>query len=104
MTAGNTIAYEYVTKYLVEDSSSTAKENFTADDDTAILEEEILTLGLIWRFRKAKGLDYSEQFRSYQMYRDSASGQDGGGPVLNLSRGLIKRRFYPANIKDGSWP
>lgn len=103
--AGNTVAYEYITKnWAITASDSSAKAAFSVDTDTSHLDEELLTLGLIWRFRKAKGLDYSEEFRTYQMEVDNLAGKDGGAPVLNLSSGLIKRRFYNGNIKEGSWP
>lgn len=102
-TAGNTVAYEYIKKYIVLDNTSTAKEKFTADSDTAILDEELLTLSIMWRFRKAKGLDYSEEFRTYELQLDAIAGQDGGAPTLSLSRGLVRRRFA-ANVKEGSWP
>lgn len=103
-TAGNTVAYEYITKNAVKADDDTLKAEFTADTDTCRIAEELVTLGVIWRFKKAKGLDYSEEFRTYQMEVDQAAAQDKGSPTLNLGSSFLKRRFYPANIKEGSWP
>ena len=32
------------------------------------LDEEIMTLGLIWRWNKAKGLNYAEDFNQYERF------------------------------------
>ena len=103
-TAGNSIYYEYISNKWAEDSSGTDKVRFTADDDVSRLDEEIMTLGVIWRFQKAKGLDYSESFRSYELMIQQVAARDESAPVLSLSRGLVSRRYYDANIKDGNWP
>lgn len=57
---------------------STFKERFTADDDVPALPEHLLTLGGIWRWKRAKGLDYAEEFRTCQMEKLKATRSDGG--------------------------
>ena len=41
-------------------------ETFTSDTDTTELNEELLTLSLIWRWNRAKGLDYAEDMRNFE--------------------------------------
>lgn len=95
--AGQTAAYEYVSKYWASGSQSA----MTADSDTALLDETLITLGVIWRFLAAKGLDYAETFRTYQMEVTKAIGRDGGRRKLNLA-GTAQNQFN-GNIPDGSW-
>lgn len=53
---------EYVSKYSVLDADGTTlKERFEADNDTFVLNDELLTAGFLWRFRKAKGLDFQAE-------------------------------------------
>lgn len=85
---GKIIAYEYVSSYWVEDVGSTAKGSFTVDTDTGILDEELLTLGLIWRFKKAKGLVWQEDFLDYKNEVSQARARDGSSRSLNLGSRL----------------
>lgn len=97
-TAGQTVAYEYSSTYWVSGS----KTAMTADTDTALISEEIITLGLMWRFLKAKGSDYSEEYRTYQLAKQSAIGRDGGKRKVYLGGGV--RNPWNANIPEGNWP
>jgi hypothetical protein len=99
-SAGHTMAFEYASSYWCQDSSGTAKVTWTADDDTARLDEEWFKLGLIWRWRKAKGLDYAEDFRSYQITVTHAMGRDGGKPRLTMDN---KREWPRVVTPEGNW-
>ncbi len=85
---GKTIAYEYISSYWTEDSGSTAQGKFAADDDTSVLDEELLTLGLIWRFKKAKGLDWQSDYLDYKNEVSKEKARDGGARNLNLGSKL----------------
>lgn len=76
-TAAETIAYEYVTNKWCQSASSVAQAEWTADTDTGKLSEDIMTLGVIWRFRQAKGFDYGEQMNTYEMEVSKAIMNDG---------------------------
>ena len=65
--AGDTVAFEYLSSYWAKSSADQPKAAFTSDDDGAYLDEELFKLGIRWRYLKANGLDYSEDFRSYEM-------------------------------------
>jgi hypothetical protein len=101
-SAGNTMAYEYVSKNWCEPSVGTAQAAWAADADVGILSEELMTLGLIWRWQKAKSLDYAESFRTYEMQVTNAISRDGGKPTLSLSNPYSTAARLPI-IKDGSW-
>jgi len=98
---GKTIAYEYVSKYWTEDSGSTAQQKFAADTDTSVLDEEILTLGLIWRFRKSKGLNFEADLIEYNRQVELAKAHDGAARMLRLGRAV--RQHLGVNIPEGNY-
>lgn len=100
--AGQTMAYEYVSKNWCESSGGTEQAAWAADTDTGILSEELMTLGVMWRWKKAKGLEYAEDFRTYEMEVANAMTKDGGKPKLNIGTLNTAMARYPY-IPDGSW-
>jgi len=105
-TALQTIAYEYVSlNWVLAADGVTYKAAMTADTDTTLLNEPVMTDGVVWRWKSAKGFDFAEEFQEYEEKVARLEAQDGGGkPRLNLQYGLGRRAFYPANIPEGNWP
>lgn len=65
-TVVETYAYEYKTKNrALAADAVTYKTTFTADDDTPLLDDGLIRLGITWRYRYSKGLEYAEDFRAY---------------------------------------
>jgi len=96
-----TIAYEYVTKNWAISAAGTPQARFSADDDTSYLDEELIKLGVRWRFMKTKGLEYAEDFRTYERQVQQARGRDGGATRLNL-RGYDG--FVASIYPEGTFP
>lgn len=71
--SGEVIKYEYLSKYWIS-----GKERWAADTDTCVIPERLISLGLIWRFKQAKGFDYAEDFRTYQIERNKEMMVEGG--------------------------
>lgn len=63
------VTMEYQTTYRVLQDDATYKNTFFADSDVSLMPEELLKKGLKWRLRRAKGLDYTEEFNDYEMSR-----------------------------------
>lgn len=86
-TAGETMAYAYVSKYWVGVSGSTTptKEKFSDDSDIPFLDDELMRLGMVWRYKKSKGLDYGEDFNAYEMRVAQLAGRDGGRRILDMN-------------------
>lgn len=100
-TASQTIAYEYVTKNWAQTSGAVGLAAMTADTDTALIEERLIELGLRWRYLKAKGLDYAEDYRTYQIEVGKAIARDGGRRRITLGDNAM--RIYDGMIPEGSW-
>lgn len=90
--------YSYQSKNWVMSAASSAKSSFTADDDTPRIPDELLTLELIWRWKKAIGLDYAEEMNDANRLKAAMISADRGPRVLSLSSPF--RRGLP----EGFWP
>lgn len=102
--AANTIAYEYISKNWCLAVDSTPKPAFTADTDTTVLPEWLFTLGLRWRFRKSKGLDYAEDFRTYETELQQLMARDGGNGTLDITGRNLYNPLGLPNIPVGNFP
>jgi hypothetical protein len=101
--AGNTIAFEWISKnWVTVTALATTSATWTADADTGLLDEEIMTQGVIWRWKAAKGLEYAEDYNKYERLVADQMARDGGKPRLNLGGGMSN---FPAGVfvPSGSW-
>ena len=99
--AGKTYAYEYVSRNWCRSSGGTGQSAWAADDDVGILDESLMEMGLKWRFRAAKGLDYSEEFRDYEAEVIRALSRDTWSPSIDMAAEGLWTGIRPP---DGSWP
>ncbi len=101
--AGQTCAFEYVSRnWALAGDGVTGKSSFSADSDTALLDENIMVLGLIWRWRAAKGLEFGADYSKYESKVLDAIGRDGAKPILNM--GDARYDILPGVVvPSGSW-
>lgn len=71
-------SYYYISNYVVTGS----KVAFTADADTFVLPERLLTLSIIWRWRAMKRMEYAEDMRNYEIALAEETAKDKGSRVL----------------------
>ena len=64
--AGHILAFEWVSKWWIQDVAGNIKETFTADTDSFLIERELLKLGLTWRWKKEKGLAYEADLAEFE--------------------------------------
>lgn len=100
--ATDTIAFHYRTKAWCESSGGTGQTEWLADTDVGRLDEGLMRLGLIWRWKKQKGLEYAEDFNTYERRVLNAIARDGGAKTLSLDTNTSR---YAAGIiiPIGSW-
>lgn len=68
---GASITTEYRTqRWIASADDVTRRARWAQDDDISVMPERLITLGVVWRWRNAQGLDYAEDFRTYQIERD----------------------------------
>ena len=104
-TADDSYAFEYISLWWCTTSGGTTPTlaAWAADSNVGILPEEIMTLGVIWRFLRAKGLDYAEAFRTYEIQVMQAMSRDGGKRVINMGRSRDYSAPFTPTFPDGSW-
>lgn len=81
--AGQVCAFEYISRNWVN-SGATSSPSWLTDADTPKLNDQLLIMGLIWRWKAAKGLDYAEDFAKYERRVIDSMGRDAGKPMLNM--------------------
>jgi hypothetical protein len=101
--AGETCAFEYVDKYWCTDVTGvTFKGAVTVDSDAMLLDDEIMQQGLLWRWRAAKKLDYTEDFVTYENMVADAMARDGTKPTLSMAGD--PNAYQPVVVTPvGSW-
>lgn len=101
--AGHTIAFEYMSKNWCQSSALTGQDAWSLDADTGILDENIMIAGVIWRWRNAKGLDYTEEFRNYEVRVANAMNRDAGKSSIMMD-GSPSTRQPGIIVPTGNWP
>ncbi len=103
-TAGLTWAFEYLSKYAIGDTSAgTYTDRFTADDDTVRLPQQVAEMDLQWRWLKAKGLGYAEDFASAERLISQYLGTSGMKPVVRLDNRPVDEARPAIFVPQGNW-
>lgn len=101
-TSADSAAFEYKSTHWCESSGGTGQDEWSADTDVGRLDENLMRLGLLWRWKQAKGLDYAQEFDAYEMRVADAMGRDGGAPRLRMDSGPFDR-LPGIFVPQGSW-
>ncbi len=102
-TAGNTWAFEYKSlNWILGADGTTYSQYFNLDTDTVLFPEELLLRGLRWRWKKEKGLEYAEDFASYEFMVEKLIARQGLYKNLNLSSARSSRN--PHVIVNDTFP
>lgn len=99
------IVLEYCTNAWCTDvSGATPKERFSTDTDLPLIADDAFILELKWRFRRAKGLDYQEEFNEAEAFIDQAIGRASIGKVLSLTpQPYVERLIDNLNVPDSGY-
>lgn len=84
-TSVETVAYEYVSKYWCQSDGGAGQSEWAADTDIGLLDEELMKLGVVWRFKAKKGLDYAEDMNSYEIKVNKAILKDGARVTIDTA-------------------
>lgn len=101
--AGQTIACEYISKSFCQSSASSAQSAWMQDTDTGLLDENVMMLGVILRYKLAKGLDASAALAQYETQVQQAITQDKPSKTVDLASGNRYARVPGVVVPEGSW-
>lgn len=86
ISASSTALLPYISKNIVRGQDGTLKSEFTADNDEFLLNERILMLGLVWRWREANHLDSTGDQLNYEKELSTHAARDKGARVIRKGR------------------
>lgn len=75
-------------------------DSIVADTDINVLDEFLLTMGLVWRFLEAKGLDFTSKLAEYNAEVDQAVARDGGARPLFIGGTPMRRLIGWSSFPD----
>lgn len=104
-STGAQVSFEYVSKnwILGADKGSTFT-TWQNDNDTSLIDETLMISALLWRFQRAKGLDYDEEYARYTSLKSTIYAQQVG--QANRSLGNRQGRVVglsPYNIPESGY-
>ena len=103
-TAGYSWNFEYAsTNWIVSADGLTRSSRFNLDTDLVLLPEQLLLLGLRWRWKKEKGFEYAEDMRTYEMQLKDALGRDGGKQVVRADLPTRREPMPGVFIRAGNF-
>ena len=82
-------------------NGATPISEFTADTNTFRIDERLLKLGIIWRWREMKGLPYAEDLATYERLLAKLAMRDKGSRIIRLGKAVLPRDTtvaYPQRI------
>lgn len=79
------IAYEYYSNAWCQTAAGVAKATWSADTDYYSLDDDAFVMGLKWRFKAAKGLDYSQEKLDYDAICQRLMSRNAGNRALPLN-------------------
>ena len=100
LASGEVVQFWYFTKNWIQSGSTSAYiQSWSGDSDTSLIDEDIIMKGTIWRWKRAKGLDYAEEFRAYELSVDRNAGQQNNERVVSTSDYTVNSdNFCPGQI------
>lgn len=81
----------YISKDIVTKGNGAPASTFTADSDTFVLDEHLLLLSIIWRWKANQGLEYSEDLQNYEIYKSQRDNKNKGPQTIiqgNMSNAI----------------
>jgi len=81
MPSNETARFYYISRNITATSPA-----FTSDSDEFVLPERLLTLGLIWRWRAQKRMEYAEDMTNYELALSQEIARDRGARILSVGK------------------
>lgn len=102
--AGHECAFEYASDMsILAVDGVTWKKRFSVDSDVFQLDEDLLLLGLNWKWRREQGLSYAQEMQDYEYLITQVIGTGSDKGTLNMDGG--SRDIRPGIfVPTGNWP
>lgn len=94
---GQSAQYAYVSDYFARSSTGAPKASFDQDSDTFVLDERLLTLGLIWMWKVQKSFDSGQAEADFMTALSENIARDKGARVI-VGGGRASARFNNGSL------
>lgn len=107
---GQSVAYQYISTAIgtaapvSPATERTPISRFTADTDKALWDDEIMTLGAIYQYRKALRKDYAQDQQDFEVCVLDRIKADGGSRILSMGNRRQNRLQRPSVTLTTSTP
>lgn len=101
LASGVTVKYFYQSHHWGQTSALVNVDEFSSDTDTFRLNNRLLKLALIYKWREMKGLPYAENMADYQDLLAKLINRDKGSRIIRIGKAGMPRDTvfaYPQNI------
>jgi hypothetical protein len=101
MPASDTGRYFYISNLYAISAVGVSQAKFLADTDTFALDERLLRLGIVWRWRANKRMEYAEDLKDFEVAKMAAMAKDKGNQAIVVGRQRVSRGgqiAYPAML------
>jgi hypothetical protein len=91
-TSARTIAFQYGSKWWVDTNSDGVADSdvFVNDTDTTIFDDDLMVLGVRWRFLAADGGAFDVEKDEFQQALDAALASDGGKDIIRFGQNILR--------------
>lgn len=86
MASTDSAKFYYISNKYAANSGGTAQAAFTSDADTFRLDDRLLKLAIIWRWRFMKGLEYADDMQNFEIAFAQEIARDKGSRILKIGR------------------
>lgn len=100
--AGHSCAFEYASDFAIQGPTSVSdptiiwKKRFTADTDVFALNDDLLLMGLRWKWKAVQSLRYAQEKQDYEALVAQEIGNEPNKGELNMAGGN-------GDLKPGIW-
>ena len=98
--SGESLTVSYVSDVWKKSSGGTEGNTFSDADDVVLYPRRLLELGIVWRFRKRKGLPYADVLAEYEARVARASNNNRGTTRIDFGGGSRPRTPYDIPVPD----
>lgn len=89
-TGVETVVFEYITKYFAVTEVGATILKYSNDTDTSVVNEELVRMGLKWRIKHAKGLEFGTDLQEYIEAVDADYAAALAAPDISVGRRTLR--------------
>lgn len=90
--SGSECAFEYVSnQYVLSTDGVTYKTSFTADTDTSLIDEELITLAATWEWLASEGQPFDVAFNDFRDYFNVLQDNENATEMIAVSADIFAR-------------